>query len=594
MADDVARFGSDTKLRSLTADDLQPGSGYLLELLPGAGPAPLTAVDVDRLCDQLASSECYLVLITQHDIRCLDAFHGYVADCPVPDSREVLDRAVKHESRLRPDLEADLRQAAADVQPDGPGGARTPSEVGWLVAHVVSRAEGKITSDELARLSKESLTRNVSGWFEPLASLPASAEGDEQVRIGAFRIALAVLNDTPFDLVAEAAESLTWQILITRSPWRTPGRPVFAAQREDFVANSRAHLAPGTVKFIDASAPAAFVAYDDDRLPIAILRHVWAVHNVRGPLIAWLQSLSNDARPFVYTRAALAIGLLSSWDFSYTFHELIEPWAMSSKKKAHRRWAAAIALDEASRNDDVLPVVREILETWCRKGTFAQRWTGATALGYDLGLRDPSKALKEMRRLACWEDGDLAQVASWTVARIFALGGIEPVLKALQDWLRDDRLAVRELALLAVLRIADMKVSDLEDLDMTSQTAGGRWTRLAHRNRWPLPVALAHEDPGLLDPLADLVWRLTRTAPAQLPVLEALTKWMRAGEKDRACVGPVGRFLALLGDDAADRARLQHLVSALRRDRDEPLPAEIADRYACAIEKNIHTEDEMG
>ena len=589
VAGGIARFGPETDLRTLPADDLEEGSGYLLELIPGAGPPPPAAADVDRLRGHLERKECYLVVIAAHDIRHRDAFGGYTADCLLPDPRQVLDRAVVHEARSHPDLEPALRQVLADLPPGAP---RTPAEVAWLVTRIVSRTGEQITRDELARLCGEALTRHVSSWFEPLASLPASAEADEQVRLAAFRIALAVFSDTPFDLVAEAAENLAWRILTARSPRRRPGRPVFAGDRGDYTANSHARLKPGTVKFLDASAPATFAAYDDDRLPYAVLRHVWSLHNVRDPLIAWLQSLTADRRPLVYMRAALAIGLLSSWDFSYTFHELIEPWARASGEESRRRWVAAVALDEASRNEDVLPVVREILEAWCRKGTYEQRWTGATALGYDLGLRDPAKALKELRKVGCWEDGALAQVASWAVARIFALGAIEPALESLAEWIRDDRLAVRELCLLAVLRITEMKVSDLEDLELTSQAAGGRWKQLAGRGRWPLAVALAEEDPGLLDPLADLVWQLTRSAPAQLPALEALGKWMRAGEKDRTCAGPVGRFLALLGDDTSDRARLLHLVGLLRRDRDEPLPAELADRYSRAIEKNIHTCDE--
>ena len=162
------------------------------------------------------------------------------------------------------------------------------------------------------------------------------------------------------------------------------------------MANSRASMRPGTVKFITATAPATIVAFDDDRLPLAVLRQVWAVHNLRDPLLSWLESLSNDRRPLVYMRAALAIGLLTSWDFSYTFHERIEPWARSEGPR--RRWTAAVALDEASRNSDVAPVVREILDDWCEKDSFAQRWTGAIALGYDLGLHDPDKTLKELRQ----------------------------------------------------------------------------------------------------------------------------------------------------------------------------------------------------
>jgi hypothetical protein len=592
LADNVARFSPDTDLRALTSADLEPQCGYLLELNPGSGSLPPTPAHVDRLRDYLAERECYLVLVAPHDIRYRDGFDGCIADCPLPDPREVFDQTVEYEIRRRPDLEQVLRQIAADAQINGSAGPQTPSEVQWLVAHLMSAATTSYAAADLDLLNSDLAARYVSAWFEPLARLPVTSEGDESVRLAAFRMALAVLNESPFDLVAEAAEDLTERLLIARSPRRTPGRPVFARHREDYAANSRASVVPGSVKFISATAPASLVAYDDDRLPLAVLRHVWAVHNLRDPLLSWLESLTNDRRPLVYMRAALAIGLLTSWDFSYTFHERIEPWARSSKKP-RRRWTAAVALDEASRNDEVRPVVREMLEAWCEKGTFAQRWTGAIALGYDLGLRDPASALKELRKLGCWEDGKLAQMASWAVARIFVLGGIKPVIKALGDWLEDDRRDVRRLGLVAVLRIADKKVGELEDhFELTSTSAGGRWTRLANRSRWPLLVALADEDPGLLDPLADLVWQLTRSALAEEATAATLKRWMRAGKKDPACIGPVGRFLALLGDDQSDRERLLHLVRSLRRDRDEPLSAVIADRLERAIEYNIHITDE--
>ena len=586
LADSVARFGPDIDLRTLTAADFEPQSGYLHELSPGSvPPAP---AQVDLLRDHLAERDCYLVFIAPHDIRQRDSFDGCIADCPLPDPEEVFRQAVEYEISRLPGQEETLRQVTANARPGGP---QTPAEVHWLVAHLVSTAATSRPAVDLDLLNSDLAARYVSAWFEPLAGLPATAEGDEQVRLASFRIALAVLNDSPFDLVAEAAEELAVQILVTRSPRRTPGRPVFARHREDYVANSRASMRPGAVKFITATAPATMVAFDDDRLPLAVLRQVWAVHNLRDPLLSWLESLSNDHRPLVYMRAALAIGLLTSWDFSYTFHERIDRWAWS--KKPRRRWTAAVALDQASRNSEVAPVVREILEAWCEKGSFAQRWTGAIALGYDLGLHDPDKTLKELRKLGCWKDGKLVQMASWATARIFVLGGVKPVIEALRAWLDDDRRLVRHLGLVAVLRIADMKVGELEEqFDLTDASAGGRWTRLAIRKRWPLLVALADEDPGLLDPLADLVRQLTRSAQADEASAATLKRWMRAGKKDPTCIGPVGRFLALLGDDESDRERLLHILRSLRRDRDEPLPSAIADRFELAIERNIHIADE--
>jgi hypothetical protein len=85
---------------------------------------------------------------------------------------------------------------------------------------------------------------------------------------------------------------------------------------------------------------------------------------------------------------------------------------------------------------------------------------------------------------------------------------------------------------------------------------------------------------------------LHRSNLAEEATAKTLKSWMRAGKKDPTCIGPVGRFLALLGDDGSDRARLLHLVRSLRQDRDEPLPVAVADRLERAIEHNIHYTDE--
>ena len=112
-------------------------------------------------------------------------------------------------------------------------------------------------------------------------------------------------------------------------------------------------------------------------------------------------------------RAALAIGLLASWDFSYSFHELIDPWAAAQEPR--RRLVAGVALDAASSNHDIRPVVLDVLGGWCRKGTRNLRWTAATALGYDLGLLDPDRSLKDL--LAIGELGKRISGASRELGR---------------------------------------------------------------------------------------------------------------------------------------------------------------------------------
>jgi hypothetical protein len=97
-----------------------------------------------------------------------------------------------------------------------------PSEVGWLVAHLVSWAAGRSRPMRWPVSAGSPCPAMSQAGSSRWPAFPASAKGEEQIRLGAFRIALAVLNETPFDLVAEA-EGLTEQILITRSPRREGG-----------------------------------------------------------------------------------------------------------------------------------------------------------------------------------------------------------------------------------------------------------------------------------------------------------------------------------------------------------------------------------
>jgi len=590
----VSRFDPEAKLSALEPGDLEEGSGYLLEVAAGRGSVP-TDVHMDRLGQLLFDRQCYLVLIAPHDLRHRAAFDGYTVDCPLPDTRELFSHAIDYETALRPDADGDVGTLAFEAIPDGPGAVRLPSEV-WLLSQLLlSYASGEIAFEEVARRNAESLSRYVSEWFDPLAAVEPGADADERTRLAAFRIALAVLNGSPYDLVAEAGERLATEFG-GGSARRPRGRVAFADRRHDYIANSRARLTPGSVVFGKSSVPSVLAAYEDDRLPTAVLRHIWDIHGLRAPLISWLQVLSQDKRPFVWMPAALTIGLLSSWDFAYAFHELIDPWATSpdpAPEQLRRRLVAAVALDAAALNDEIRPVISEILDGWRNQGTAEQRLTGAIALGYDLGLLDPAKSLRELRVVGCWQDGSLALTASWAVARIFARGGMEPVLATLLGWLYDHRIATRNLGQLAMLRIADLKVADVEYTDSGTRPAAGS-AYPASRRAWPLLAAAADQDPGLLGRFADLLWQVTQSAAARGTIRDVLSRWIRAGQRDTACVGPVGRLIALLGDSESAIRWLLDIVDELRHDPDDPLPASIADRLAHMIETNTDIDLDRG
>ena len=180
LTDNVARFSPDTDIRTLTPEDLEPHSGYLQELTPGSPITPPTADQVDLLRDYLSERECYLVLITPHDIRYRDSFDGCTVDCGLPDTEDVFHHAIEYEIGRQPDQEQLLRRIAAEAQPDRATGPQTPAEMQWLVAHLLSTGVTKHSSDDLDLLYSKLAARYVSAWFEPLARLPVTAAGDDQ------------------------------------------------------------------------------------------------------------------------------------------------------------------------------------------------------------------------------------------------------------------------------------------------------------------------------------------------------------------------------------------------------------------------------
>src|SRR5260370_573202 len=81
----LSRFGAETDLHSLAAAELEAGSGYLLELVPGWNKTAPLAMQADRVCQHVADSDCFVVVIIPNDLRYQAALESYILDCPLPD-----------------------------------------------------------------------------------------------------------------------------------------------------------------------------------------------------------------------------------------------------------------------------------------------------------------------------------------------------------------------------------------------------------------------------------------------------------------------------------------------------------------------------
>ena len=613
---DVLRLDAAADLRTLGDDDLQSGRGYLGELTEGG--AAFTENHADRLADLLARRDCYLVFVVTPDHMRSEAFHAYGLECLPPDVDALLDRHISAQLTLTDPEDLPDRLTTLAASPElraalgpSPSVAETVRFAGLLIAH----ARDELTLQQLEAACGGFVQRQVIEWF---GTLPRAARGDaaeRAMRLAGFRLALAVFNGTGRGVVAQAGEDLAARLIKTVQPQRNPGRPLFADPDVTLLDASRAQIVQGHVRYTSGSVPVDLICFRDDRYPQAVLSHVWHQHhNMRPPLINWLRKFALDSQNYVWTCAAQAAGVLCWVDFPVTFNDLIEPAARAKPPKYSSepdvswdyRWFAAVALDQASRDDRLRTVIDGILRTWRRQGSHAQRCTAALALGYELGHRSVETSLDELRIIGTPEElhdrsplnkaaldrhRDLVWVAGLSIARLFATGAWHPVLDRLSHWIerrehperggRPERTSLYQLALQTVLQMACLRVFSLSEREFAGTRPGGPSfpQHFEERRSWPLLLALPDDDPSLAGPIAHLLRRALRSAVRER-FLKELGFWMRATQEDPACLAVLVDWLPSLVEDESDRARLLDLVRRRRFAWADPLHPDVAERLA--------------
>ena len=523
----------------------------------------------------------------------------YSVDCLPPEPQAILTRYIS-QGACRDDPEG-MEQRLLELA-DTPelrealGPSPRPAETVELAGLLIEHGHGEISLKDVKVRCDQFVHRQVTEWFATLHRMSRGETADEKLRLIGFRIALAVLNESPYHDVAEAGEQLAEELMAAISPrrvlhsqpnLRTLGRPLFSDDQTSRLAAGRAQITDSHVRILglEAQIPAKFVQFSDERFPLAILTHAWQRHhNLRQPLMRWLRKLGQDPSPLVWIRAAQAAGLLCTLDFLYTWKELLVPEANLDEFASHD--FVALALDQVVRDEKVRPAVNELLQQWRRHGTENERLTAATARSWPLGLRDIDTSLNELRIIGDTRDEDgstnfkLTSRAGYSVSRLFTFGAVEHVTDRLAEWIDDESLSLRELAHWAVLRLANTFVYQLLDQQFATSSTGERLLRT--REQWPLLLALQDEDPRFTQHFAYLL-RKALQGPANRLAEDILSEWLRSCERDRACLDALARFLPYLIHNDMDFRRLLHLVGRLRGDRAEPLRADVATGMEEAI-----------
>jgi hypothetical protein len=517
------------------ADLMVKGAGVVLEL---AGTGPVTPALLDTFAGLARDAGGYLVILDDRTGSGGALMSPYEARPEPPDPVSVLKRHLRaapprsctrpcgHEScseafiteclaeqEVQERLTADPKPAAvADL-------ARTLA--GWdpeteSLTHALSRIRAGV------RKLASALVNAVSGG-EP-ADPRAAPRGQ------AVQIAYATFTGYPLADVFEVVQPLFQFLWMEENGEATPSRMLFDGGVEKIMK------APDGTSVLtgDHGENPRRVHFRDARLPVDILDVVWNdFDGVRRPLQIWLRYLVETGRLGIRRRAASVSGSLLSLDFHQVWRVLINPWARSGR--GDLRQAAALALDTAAGNEQLLGLLRSRVRDWTRSANSQLHDTAARAYGTRLGASLLGEALTDLRVLA--GRNDLNHSASVARAMQYLYAGTPvDVWGSLADWMSDDRYRVQVHAARSLILIAALSAE-------------------APRQQWPRLLADLTDigEPDLLTG----PWRAALAGPTtSLRAWQTWHSWLRRADTDEAlrhALLPLGR--QILAEPLTTRGR---------------------------------------
>jgi hypothetical protein len=548
----VHKLDPEARLKSLSADELEPAHGYLLESVDPAQAAEFSSYQIDRLVGLLRERGCMMVVIVDESTTLL---LSEIGDHVWTDLVRVSpDRLVRHyvewglnESGAtadhgvltRPEVKELIAQLTEEVPP------RELAKLGELLVEV---ANDRLSWDEVRERYFRVSEASIAEWFD-------SQEDTEQ---RAFVIALAVFNDEPVQLVSTAATMLADRFRKLEIPRRGDrARDVFAVQLDSRVQRARAELTSEMEDTGFGRARARKVRFRDDRFPRLVLKQVRTQYpQALDVVMDWLSDLGGIRTSQGPIRAGVAAGLLSQYDFVSVYHRIIDPWAASGR--VYERKAAVAALQVPGRLAGLDRVVAKLLRSWVHPQKPPEfRATAAQALGSTTSM-SPGAALKLLRSAARNADGFTMYCVGEGVSDLFVRAEPGQVLRALVRWSRDEELAERrETALLSVLIISRY-------VEVTVENSA---------ERWPVLLWLAENEPAQRALIVLLFSRMLVAADFVGRSYQEMHRWLRIAKREPMLADPLGRLLREIGERSGEVESVRHYLGEWAGDREGPMAA---------------------
>jgi hypothetical protein len=500
--------------------DLRPGHGYVLEVTETGEAWDLGTLA--RFLGDLADKGDSRVIILVSSVE--TSVPAYVVDHRAPPAPEVFSCWLDHEAG-----KAGVDRGLFDEMSQEIGDDLMHETSPWRATHLARRLVSGIKAgrpiDELRAELPQQLRVRIRDRL-----------GEGTPVLGrCFMTSVAVLNGLVETTVSEAALALAEQIKKVDSI--KPEDPLPAWEQ----LHTWLDYAAATTSLAQAAGGGRTVHLMKRRAESITLRVLWEDYpTIREPLIAWLKDLAEDAvREPVRMKAAHAVGILATFDFDVAKARFLDPWIRSRRLRDHR--LAAMMLESAARDPDILARVLELLRIWTDGGR-EKRLVVANAYGSDIGLLAPRAALRDLRRIAYGRDTEVSKAVAGSLGILYSRETSAEILKELVTWASGDSIGALYTSALAFIRLA--------------QIGGGDPARP--------PLTGLEESPELLARLA-VLWRNalglrlinSRTEQSNLAAPDSwtvLAKWLSRYDDEPVIRAVIGEILAR----SSSRGRLRN------------------------------------
>jgi hypothetical protein len=533
---------SDTELVGIPPEDLIKGCGYLLDRSSVSQPDSVDLATLRRLRELAANHEIFLIVVVDDRARLDRAnLREHLVEQDRPDPRQVYER---HRDHLLEDTRMPTSRRFEDELRRELDAAPAPAQVAELARVLVDAAKQELTAGHLVQvLWVRLLARARSKLANPFKRHEAS-DTVEALRRRALLLACLVLDGLPLATVTTAAARLAVELHERQNPGEPLPLPIFGSAVDDLLDYAEASDEPPEA--IGAQDGLTRRVWMRPGLPAAVLETAWRHYDaVRGPLIAWLQSLAAQRQdPTLQVRAAAAVGKLATYDFEYISTEVIDGWA-ASPDPSHR-WAAAWALEMAAEDPRLAERVRRRISDWCqeasdqdRQRTFNRQRTALLAFTTSIATRHPGSTLQSLAVLAKQPHHGNDWAVALGLRELFLAGCHAEVRYRLADWARlGEELSFMPLQVQAARGLLAIS-QDAVDSDNERQDV----------------LRLFATDPAWRETSTNL-WRLAlNRAVTSQSAWDVLWIWLRRAGREPELAGPVEELVSGLVRDEHLRAR---------------------------------------